>query len=440
MIMLIIITCTLAFTSLGRVLLGRWYNHLTIYAGIWGMMLALFELKFIHYYDLNVETWIVIIDGFLAFLFGVVTIVFARLAIGPKHIDRNRIVPARDPGDGIAFLRAALWILNVVSFLAVLQHWYILLQTFGSAKNVILMGNLVRSFRASGQLTGELPYFDALALAGTFFAGLYTSKVKKLSFIATAPILIVVFEAISGMGRATLLIAIILFLSGYFLSSSRSRREAKSSFGKKLRISLVLAFGLAILLGSAELIRSSRGVIEHINGASTALERLSNNSFITPSIYLYLSGQPGVLNQYLKVGEEKGPWGGNTFAPIYRIIAKFGFDTYVKEYQLNYFTPVRINTGTYLREIHADFGIPGILIVPYLMGFLTTYVWYRAEDRNSYLARAILAHLMVIVVMSFFIQATRLGYWLVSFVGAACTGWILDRMRPGFRFVENRVH
>jgi oligosaccharide repeat unit polymerase len=407
-----------------------------MYAGIWGMMLALFELKLIDYYDLSYETWIVIIDGFSAFFFGSVTMLIMKklYRLEPSTASDWDYLGMRERQ--VRSIRFVLWLLSIVSFLAVAQHWYILLKMFGSFKNVIVMGNILYSVvRSSGELKGGIPYFDAFALSGTLFGGIYTALRGKVSLLAIAPILIVVSQAVSGMGRAALLVALILFLSGYFLAVPRNAHIAHAA-KDKFKIAIGLGIGLSILVAGAEFVRANRHVQENINGASESLNRLSGSSVITPTIYLYLSGHPGVLNQYLKTGEEKGLWGGNTFSPIYRILAKFGADTYVSDYESAYRIPVRINTGTYLRELHADFGDLGVLLVPYVLGLFCSFLWFRYEQRRSMMSLALLAHLYIIVGASFFLQATRWGYWLVSLLGAIASAIIIDRRKTLRRVVQ----
>jgi hypothetical protein len=145
---------------------------------------------------------------------------------------------------------------------------------------------------------------------------------------------------------------------------------------------------------------------------------------------MYLSVNNGVLNEYLKDDVEHVVWGRYTLAPFWRIISKLGFDTYVGFYQSwFYLTPVAANTGTYIRELHADFGVGGVVIVPYLLGLLCSMYWYRVQRTNSYKDITILSHLYAVVGMSWFVMLTQLGGWVLSLVVGTIVAHYIDKNR-----------
>jgi|SRR5579862_4658116 len=419
----IILNCVFG-TLIGRYCFGRWFNHLSLYAWIWTLVLVLYQIGMIHYYPLEPETWLVIFDGWAAFVLGAVTIYIAKKAMrGETH---EQVNIARDPEQELHLLEKVLWILCAISSVAVIQHWLVLLHKFGSITNVITYGGLVYMLRVEGEITGEVPYFDSLALSATMFAGCYTALKGRISILGIAPILITVFQSVSGMGRGELLLAAILFLTGYLLGKRATDSSSKRHTGK-IKIAFSLGVALAILVGAAELVRANRAINEDISGASRSLEQLRGASFITPSIYLYFSGHPGVLNQYLKTRDEKTGWGENTLNPIYHIIAKLEGDASVNGAEQFYPIPIRINTGTYLRELDADFGVAGILVFPYLLGIGCSYFWFRFTARRSYVDLAWFSHLLVIVGFSFLLIATRWGFWVVSLLAALVTASYIER-------------
>ena len=135
---------------------------------------------------------------------------------------------------------------------------------------------------------------------------------------------------------------------------------------------------------AASLVRISRNIgtetSESYEGTSNELRQFKDNLIISPSLYLYLSSDVGVLSQYLRSEGTSYPemdytqFGQNTFLPVYNFLSKFGFIDRVSGYQRGYFIPMWTNTGTYIRELHADFGITGILLGPYLIGLLITWI------------------------------------------------------------------
>ncbi len=412
----------------GRRIFGSWFNHLSMYSVIWGGSLILFELRFIDYYRLEPETWIYIGLGWVSFTAGSLLLPAAGYAPGGAVTDDP---PSRSGVDRYdqKRLRNAILVLSGIALAAVVQHWMILLEKFGSIFNVIVLGNIVYSLRLSEGMPVGVPYFDSFGLAGSFFAGLYISSRKRFSLLGLLPFLVVIAEAVGLMGRVKVLIAVILFLSGYFLHSRMAAvpgAAAPRSFVRKFA-----TVGIAILLFAVagEIVRSNRGIPESIPGSNQALRTLSRSSFITPSVYLYLTVDHGVFNQYLRKDEERALWGSNTFAPVYRFLSTFGFETDVGQYQRFYSTPANANTGSYLREVHSDFGMAGILVVPFVIGCLCSVFWLKSVRGGRIVPMVVLAHLLVIVDLSFITMSTRLGYWLVSLLAGLAAAWYVDRGR-----------
>jgi len=145
-----------------------------------------------------------------------------------------------------------------------------------------------------------------------------------------------------------------------------------------------------------------------------ALKKVNKDMPISPSIYLYFSSQIVVLSKYLEKESETCIWGENTFLPIYNLIAKTGWIERPRFYQKGYYVPMWTNTGTYLREIHADFGYPGIFVVPFLLGFFSTWAWFAFMNSKKAIHFVFLVYFMVIIGFSFLMMITRLGVWWIS--------------------------
>lgn len=430
----ILIAVTFTLALLGRRIFGSWFNHVTLYSAIWGTSLALFEMKFINYYPLESATWIYIAGAWIAFVAG-------SLVSPAAGFSASGMTSGRESGAGPGWLpdarhlRNVILVLTLVAAAGVVQHWMILLREFGGFLNVIVLGNIVYHLRLSGEIDAGVPYLDSFALAASLFAGIYTGLKRKITLVALLPVLVVIMEAIGVMGRAKILIAFILFLSGYvFVLGLTSARETTTN---RLRVRrwVVLLLSVALMVGALEFVRSNRGMIESLPGATRSLEMIRGASFITPSVYLYLTVHHGVFNQYLKKDEERIIWGGNTFAPVYRVLSSLGFDTRIPEYTRFYGTPPASNTGTWLREFHADFGPAGVFLLPFLFGFLCTHFWRALGRSASLTSLVVLSHLFVVVIGSVAINSTRLGYWLLSLLCSLLFAWILSAAarRRGYR-------
>lgn len=231
---------------------------------------------------------------------------------------------------------------------------------------------------------------------------------------------------IAKMGRADIIMGVMLFMCGYFLTLKQKGSYKKKYSRKKVKYVILLTIVVIAIIGG-EFIRSTRKAKEEFIGTTVKLQKLSKVSFITPSVYLYVSSHSAILNQYFKHGGENTPIGGHTFNPFYRWLEHLGLEIHAEPFQAWYNTPVSLNTGTYLRELHGDFGMAGLLLGPYILGILASIFWYRYKDYGRYRDLSIISFLYVIIGMSFFMMATRLSELVIYFVIAIIVGSIFDR-------------
>lgn len=400
---------------------GTWINHITMYGLVWGIQLSLFELKLIQYPDLSVET--------LFFIFGAWAIFVLAALTFRNFYGQKLTVGYRAESTNFKVLTAVLVALTLIGAIGTLQHWMILLRMFGSVKSVVINANLLYAFRRSeAGFPGMWPYIDAVSLAADFLGGYYAGLRRKPMVLGILPFVVELINAIAAFGRSRLLIGAILWGTAFFLPHLRTQKSSWES--KKKTIIMVLAV-LGLFVFGMEFVRMFRGVNEKFHGETSSLSNMKGLGFVTPSIYLYLSSDVAVLNKFLEYefdGRiEHTPVGGNTFAPFYRIFAKLGLSQTVLEYQKTYAVPVSTNTASYLRELYADWGIGGALFVVYLLGASCSIAVEAYRRRRSLVLLALVGHLFVIVFFTFIVQATREGYWFVSFFFSMIGAAIVDR-------------
>jgi oligosaccharide repeat unit polymerase len=404
---------------LGRWMFGQWFNHVGLYGFIWCGSLLLFHSGLIAYYPLELETWLLIGAGWLAFTLGAAMVVAARFSLGlraPLSLASTTNRLSGGDADNIVF-RRILVVMNAIIVVDAIYEVHVAATLAGSVNNILALGNLLYKLRATEGLPGMIPYLSSMGFIACLFAGVYTSRISELKMVAVIPLLVILVISIVNMNRVNILIAGLLFISGMFLNKTKTDRKGQPK--GRLKSFAAITFVAMLLLSGAELIRSNRQMVENFAGATTALTKLNSkgSGFITPSVLMYATVHHGVFNQYLKHNSENPIWGNYTFAPFWRTLAKLGFDTKVNYYQPMYFTPIIANTGSYLREFHADFGIAGSILGPFAMGFFTSIFWFRSRNGGGKLLHVVLAsHMMVMVGLSVIALATQLGSWLASLI------------------------
>ncbi|MFZ1518091.1 MAG: O-antigen polymerase [Ignavibacteriaceae bacterium] len=404
----------------GKLIFKKWFNHLTLYSLIFGGAVFLYELKWLPYIDIVSEAWLVIIFSYLSFVFGILTIISARNVFfeNPLHIKRERIYLKLFADDGWT-LKYFILILSLISLYSAFELWNNLIKEFGSIPAVFINSKTIYKLNVEGKLDIATPYLFLFGYVGVFFSGIYTAYNKRFTILSFLPLLSIILREIGLAGRAGMLVALAEFVISFILFRHLLNNDIdqKFKFSKKKLIlgSLVFIILFTIASSLVRVTRSSESS-EDFAGASSELKQTKDNIFISPSVYLYLSSDVGVLSKYLSSNGEKTEIGQNTFLTLYVFISKLGIIKRPNEFQRGYNIPMWTNTGTYLRELHADFGISGILLGPYLLGVIITWLWFLFYEKHSMIVFVLLVYLNIIIGFSFFVIASRVLYWNFSLV------------------------
>lgn len=417
---------------LGKYLFKHWFNHLTLYCFIFGGSIFLYELKLLRYNDITLLTWFVVASSFLAFVMGILTIISARalnrenpIYHGKSTISINLFI------DHGKTLKYAIFILSCISFYAAVEFWMVLIKQFGSIPAVLINAQVIYRLNVSGKLSGTTPYIYLLGYVAVFLAGIYTAYKGKFTFLAFFPLISLILRDIAGSGRAGMLFAVMEFAFTIFLFRNLLKNDKQKRFTfSKISAITVAVLLISLFIASASLVKVSRGVVkaENYSGASKELRQARDNLIFSPSLYLYLSSDVGVLNKYLSSRGETTGFGENTFMTFYLFLTKLKIIEKPNQFQKGYYIPMWTNTGTYLRELHADFGTPGVLLGPFLLGLLLTWLWFKFYEKHSLIFLSVLVYIYIIVGFSFFVMATRVIYWATSLVIIIILIPILERI------------
>jgi oligosaccharide repeat unit polymerase len=365
--------------------------------------------------DLRETTWLLIILAFLSFSIGSITVFWGRQSFNLSNsISTNNNEALTIFSDGGKTVKMIILITGTIGFIAALQNWVVLLNKYGSISNVLLSANEIYSLRVDSKLTGVLPYFSAFSLIGICLGGAYTAYKNKLTLIVLLPFVAAVLKSLAQFGRVGMLIAFVAFISSFFLYRNyiASRADRRNFSSKK--IILVFLFFLILIISAASVVKIFRGTYEGFKGATKELAAFKEGVIISPSVYLYLSSHVAVLNQYLVKGVEEADFGENSLAPFYNLFSKFGLTERVPYDARGYFIPMWSNSGTYLREIHADYGVIGVFLLPYLLGLFSSYFWVRFYYYGKPSSFIILLFLYQIIILSFFSIITRGAEWFIA--------------------------
>ncbi|MBK8943748.1 MAG: oligosaccharide repeat unit polymerase [Ignavibacteriae bacterium] len=402
----------------GKYLFRHWVNHLTLYSVIWGFLIILYELKLLPYYDIIPLTWFFIISSFLSFLFGILTLISLR-NLSPTN--SYNIKPTKlnfkifsDDGKSLKY---SILISSIIGILAAVQHWLVLIDIFGNVTSALINANLVYKLNLKGGGDGVIPYISNFGFVAVFFSGIYSAYKGKFSFLTLLPFIGIIIKSLATFGRVSMLFALMEFLITFFLFKYLLETDSEQRFKFSKRNAVIyISILIFIVIISASLARATRISSEYYKGTSKELKDLEGNFIITPSIYFYLSCDIGVLNQYMKSDGEKTKFGENTFMLFHYILSKFNIIERPSDLQKGYNFPMGANTGTFIRELHADFTVVGVYLVPFILGFVITWLWFKFYINHGLIVLTFLTYLSLIIGFSFLMMITRLDIWGISLI------------------------
>lgn len=403
------------FYQIGKRIFEYWFNPITIYSFVWTGLISLYQLKLFKYYELSFETWFVVFLSFYSFFFGIILYYYftrdKRIIYKPLKLSINEII------QNTQLIKLIILTTGLIALVSSLQNWYILLKEYDSVVNILINAQEIYQKRVDGEIKGVLPYTWAFGFVSIFFAAILSAKQNKFSFLTIFPLVAIVLKDLAMIARSNILFGFLEFGTVFILVKVFFNNNG-IKIGRPNKRNIIIGFIMILILviGSATIVRSVKGTIESFKASTNTLSKIRSGVFITPSLYLYLSSHVGVLNKYLLVNDEpeKTKFGQNTFESIYNILSKFDLATSPGSYQRGYYIPMWTNTGTYIREIHADFGAVGLIVIPFMLGFFSIYYWVKFFETGELYSLNILIHLILIIWFSFLTMITRQGGWYIS--------------------------
>jgi oligosaccharide repeat unit polymerase len=152
------------------------------------------------------------------------------------------------------------------------------------------------------------------------------------------------------------------------------------------------AAAVAMLFGLVDILLQKSGTYDRPNPLQGFLFQ----------IYWYIASPLAAFNEFVLAFTGDHQWGQNTFFPLYKWLCRLGLarQTEVSVYGQMLFIPYATNVYTYLRSFYEDFGILGIAVAPYLLGWATAAVRARAHRDFQFLNLYVI--LLVVILFSFF--------------------------------------
>lgn len=410
---------------LAKLLFNTWFSPFGVYGLVWIGTLLLYYIPIVYYYPLSAQALVLICLSFFSFALGAFTIGLVsnnkRFKNTPSKF-RNREIMQKN------FNRVFRLVIFLFSFASFLGLFYVLLdlgKVFGFQGLFTYYGSLYRR-RAFTSLSiglyygGILSYCLAFIYSSACLSGIYMAMNHKTFSALYLTFLNIILYEIIYVGRAEIITFFILFLSGYYLTIRYNKISKKDKFYR-----IVLSFGLILLMIFI--------FISSLLAKGTGKELLAYTSISLPSflynIYTYPTSSIGAFNAFLERENGKLLLGQATFYPIAVILHKLKLISHLEEtsYVLdNVYVPIPTNTFTYLRPLYEDFNVLGLIIIPYFIGLLSSYIFVSLKGNFSLVKVIVLSYIYAFIVFS--IQGNLFWnfYYVISIISTCLITKIVE--------------
>lgn len=404
-------------------------------------MISFYHMKLIGYQDLSTQTWYVVIISYLSLYLGAITYFTAKTSIGNNETIKaeinlsNPLLLKNEARIPLYFT----FIFGMVGLIGAFQAWFVLIELFGSIPRALLRLGALYQMRVDGDLEGVWPYTSLFSYSAIFFAAIFSAVKSRITLISALPLIALIIKEIAMAGRAGILFGFAEYGFTFIFTIYYLKTNNRNYHFNKVKFTASILIVLFLFLTSITLIKNLRAAPESFSGETRALKSLNENKFFSPAIYLYTTGHIGVLNEFLEKDIENYRVGENTFQFVYNIFNKIGFTERPNTFQKAYRIPVWINTGTFIRELIADFGFPITIIILFAMGFFLALNWNNFFMHGNFSNLVILVFLMIIIFFSFLMIITRLANWYLTLALLLSILSILSKSEKKFSVQRNNL-
>jgi oligosaccharide repeat unit polymerase len=381
-----------------------YFSPFGIFGLLWALLFALYYLKIIPYFDLSLQAKLILYGSYFSFLIGGLTAGIAfqikrrnnkpRKTTTFSFLSKNNQLFFKKAiliVGTLAFVSSIIYLLKVIEFV----DWQIVLQ------KPWLMKYAPRSdLFEINKIWGYLSSFNYIvAIMGGFYCAAFSFRYWPV-YLAIAGGLV---NSMASLGRAFMIEIVIFYLVAYFLTKLWKEKKLKL----KITLRKTVIGGIILVLFFSALV-SVVNIRRGVNFDARYTSEYYTGSTIPDPIfqyYRYFSANLPAFDAFITNFDEneKMGYGKITFFPITKQFYKLGIIKElpkVKNYE-NVRTPIPINTFTYLRPIYQDFRFLGTIILPYLIGLISSFLFLNFLFKPNFIKLIILSYIYLYIISTY---------------------------------------
>lgn len=405
---------TVVFVGLASRPSGGYLSPVVVYGAIWLCTISAYLLPVIAYTSVSVQTWVAIAGSFVAFVSGCVLVE----AWSRRGTRRPR------PGDaGIPIdrkrLEFAIAVAALIGTLGLAGYIRAINQTVGLS-HFLSSPHLIRQAQATDayqQVFGIAKFLDYLNFAVfplcVFYFVAFRGSAHRWILLLCVPATVAI---LLSLDRTQPFFVIVWSLATYLLLVGERHFTIRSL----LVFGGAAAFLLVVFLGVASYV----GKTSENNPALRAASKLPKELAPLLVPYSYLTASIPTLEKYIDVNPPGQYRGAFTLLPLTKIVSGYlGQHASPPEIGAFYDVPFPFNASTYLNVYYSDFGWPGLVLAPFVIGAAGTALYTRVSAAPSFLNIYSYALLCYAILLSVFANKLVSTFvWEMAAVGVL-TSW-----------------
>jgi len=370
-----------------------------IYNFFWCFALATLELGWVSFDPLGATVWKAIGLSYLGFMTGCLIIFFYGLTRKNWRTAQPNLGNCSKPRMETAL--AFLFILGIIGFGVQLIH----LQMEVGLSSFITDPQRVRDMHSNVKFFG---FFDILNLGNFVLALMYLLMYRQPKKWVLLMMLWALMTTFVSTDRTRFFYTIIWAFYAFVYLKWRvdlSRRIIVTGL-----VVLGILMGFFMLIAKIYVKQAYDDNMEYIN--------LPPDYALMVDPYIYLTGSFPVLQAVL-ADEQERTLGKYTFEPAVKLIEVVYPDLSRAEIVSKFYrVPVELNVGTYVQPFYLDWGWPGLIAVPFLIGLLTSALYLQMRQSKSLLNVYAMSLMSFCITISIFVNHfTQVSTWFFLLVG-----------------------
>ncbi len=346
---------------------ARFFKHpfspFSVFYAIWFFALALYHLHWLDFTPIRQSAWTLIDVSLLTFGLGWI---IPWLAWNPREEQSPELVK-RQVSAGR--LRIAIFICFVLGVIWAITFLLAIRSTIGLAAYIEAPAEIRAAMSQGGELQEPLIAFDWLNVANVTLCSFYLFVLKGPSRKIIWPILLLSVAALFLMQDRTHFFYAVCWAGFVLLHSMRVTMK---------KLLLLGAIGIGVLLSQFLLVAVWLGkVAENNESLMQAANVQDAMTFMLPP-YMYITESFPSLQVYIDM-ELPTTHGLMTFYPTLRLLRAVDPTLRTPSSVVTEFVqvPFDSNTFTWLQEFYDDYGAAGVVIGPWVIGVITSFVYFR---------------------------------------------------------------